>query len=269
MEKANKSSKYGPVTGSSDYPDDVDVKRVKLKFSRKQLEQMSKEEIFELIKSEKKKYKQARKEKKKELRRKKREEKRAEGKTVLPFEIHVGSVVLSIIVASLILGGSILFLRLSAGDEPVAGIGMIEAKTFSLNSTPLEDHEITGGTLFAGIGGLWENQEYEESIGEIDEIIAEAGDDESLVKEFEILKLHAMARSGDHNRAIHYSRTLQQRYNSDSDFMAEVYWYRGHLYYKMDRPYDSYRAFQTVGRHGGTNAEEAWNFVNYINDNYL
>ncbi len=269
MEKPKQSKKYGPVTGGSDYPDDVDVKRVKLKVSRKQLEEMTKEEVFELIKSERKKYKQARKEKKKEIRRKKREQKKAEGKKVLPFDIHTGSVALSIIISVLILGGSILYLNLTSDEEPPADIGAIEARTFSLNSTPWEDHDITSGTLYAGIGGQWDDQNYDESITEIDDIIAEAGDDEDLVKEFEILKLHAIARSGDHNRAIHYSRTLQQRYSSDSDFMSEIYWYRGHLYYKMDRPYDAYRAFQSVGRNQGDRAEEAWGFVDYISDNYL
>ncbi len=270
MEKPKKSTKYGPVTGSSDYPDDVDVKRVKLKISRKELEQMSKDEVLAFIKSERKKYKKARKEKKKEIRRKKREQRRNEGGFSLPFEIHVGSVAFSILIATVILAGSILLLRMAdSTDTTDNGAGYIDERSFSLASTPWEDHQITQSALFAGISGLWENRQYTESIADIDELINEAADDESLVKELELLKLHAIARSEDYNRAIHYSRTLQSNYGGDADFMAEVYWYRGHIFYQTGRPYDAFRAFQSVGRHQGARAEEAWELVDYLNDNYL
>jgi hypothetical protein len=113
----------------------------------------------------------------------------------------------------------------------------------------------------------WNRGELNEAVASINMLWDRVADDTpQLARELALLKLKAYVVMGEYKVGNRYALTLMQRYRDQEYMTAEIFWYRGHIYYYLQSYYEAMNAFGQVVELGGTHAIEAQRYQDEISE---
>lgn len=133
-----------------------------------------------------------------------------------------------------------------------------------------EGHPLLEESLYRIARGYWNTGQFTEFTETSRELAGTGLLDREVPEDLEILKeLHrytarAFILSGAYDEAREYIRFVQSRYNSDSVFMSDMFYYRGHIILRTQSYANAFGAFHEAHALGGRYAELAESAKNDI-----
>lgn len=236
----------------------MEKKKVRLKISRKKLESMTKEEVFQFIEDEKAKHAEARKEAKRKRAKERSwiKEGQSSWAVMVPLGLGIGVVIFLVT----------YILMAIFTDEYV--VQPLQPTEFHVPAG-FEHLGIFSERVFLDTRSHWNKGDFDQVPAGIDAIIDEMPDEQKLHEHFTLKKLEAYTHNQQYDIAISYAQTLQTRFGSDSEHMNEIIWFRAYSYYQTERYYEAFRHYQRVSQMPGERAEEAWRIALHINEDIL
>ncbi len=239
----------------------MDTKKVKLKISRKKLEQMSKEEVFQFIESEREKYKEERE----EAKRRKREELGHTGPTISERLAAGGWMV----IVPLGLGAGILIvavaLILSSFFAEDYVIQTPSPEPFSISLSELAVISSDG----IEIQRAWQQNDFTEVVASIDAFTTNYEVPDNILVQLYLKRLQALYFSEAYQTTISYSQTLQSRYRENNSFQYDVLWLRAHAQLSAEQYFPAFQTFRHISQQPGSRAEEAYQNARHIQAEFL
>ncbi|MGM0588165.1 MAG: tetratricopeptide repeat protein [Bacteroidota bacterium] len=159
------------------------------------------------------------------------------------------------------LGAVILYLNITGGNK------LIQPMDTGLATIPSTEAVGEYQDELQQIENLWNSGQLNEAVSTINMIFTEVDDRSPQVgKALSLLKLKSFVVQEEYEVGNRFALTLMQRYRGDDLVIAEIYWYRGHIYYYQQEYQKAINAFAEVIALGGTHAIKAQEYKEDIRE---
>jgi hypothetical protein len=159
------------------------------------------------------------------------------------------------------LGAVILYITLTGADQIIPPMKAGMATIIRTDASEPFEQDL------ARIENLWNSDQLDQAVAQINVIYEEVDEASPRTgKSLAMLKLKSFVVQKQYEVGNRYALTLMQRYRGDDLVLADIFWYRGHIYYYQRDYIEAMNSFGQVVDKTGTYAVKAQEYREEIRE---